>query len=437
MMKIYLDYAAATPVDPEVLRAMQPYFSEKFYNPSALYLDARATAKDVQDARAKIAKQLGVRPSEIIFTAGGTESDNLAIRGVMEQFPNANLVISAIEHEAVLKPAHLYNYKEAPVNSDGVVDLKVLEKLIDSKTVLVSIMYANNEIGTIQPLREIAQIIKSKIESRKLAKSALPLFFHTDACQATNYLHVQANKLGVDMMTVSASKIYGPKQMGGLYLNARVKLSPQILGGGQEHGMRSGTENVAGIVGFATALDIVQNNRLKEVARMHRLQELSLDLIRQKIPAATINGSSKHRLPNNIHITIPGQDNERLIMLLDEKGIQCAAGSACSASNEEPSHVLSALGLTDKAAQSSLRLTMGRDTDERSIRYAIEELALAVYTTFDSPKIVHSQSELSRAKTVLSEGEVAVATSREEKPFVADRIRSGDGGVSGKSSKEL
>lgn len=374
MQRIYLDYAAATPLDPAVLKTMEIYMARDFHNPSALYLDAKKVSKDIETARADIAKWLGARPGEIIFTAGGTESDNLAIRGVMDQFPGSNVVVSAIEHEAVLKPAHQYSCREAVVEPDGTISLDALEKLIDDKTVLVSIMYANNEVGTIQPLAQTAKLLK-KIQKKRLQRAnKLPLYFHTDACQAANYLHLQASRLGVDLLTLNAGKIYGPKQVGALYIRAGIRLKPQILGGGQEWGMRSGTENVAGIIGFAKALDIAQERRESEARRLTQLQQLALDLLQQKLPEAVVNGA-KHRLPNNIHVTLPGQDNERLIMALDEVGIQAAAGSACSASNEEPSHVLKAMGISDKDAQASLRLTMGRTTTENSITKAVNTLA--------------------------------------------------------------
>ncbi|HSX27387.1 MAG TPA: cysteine desulfurase family protein [Patescibacteria group bacterium] len=375
MKKIYLDYAAATPVDKAVMKAMEPYFSERFYNPSALYLSAKSVTQDITKARQTVAGWLGAKPAEIIFTAGGTESDNLAIRGVMEKFPTGNLVVSAIEHEAVLEPAKLYKHKIAPVNPDGVVDLKTLRKLIDNTTVLVSIMYANNEIGTIEPLRSVGVILDEVRTERRKKGNNLPLYFHTDACQAANYLDLHVSRLGVDLMTLNAGKIYGPKQCGALYIGAEIEIAPQILGGGQERGQRSGTENVAAIVGFATALDLVQKNRHEEANRLNKLQKMAFKIIKERLPGAVINGSQKHRLPNNIHLTIPGQDNERLIMALDEKAILCAAGSACSASKEQPSHVLRATGLTDEEARSSLRLTMGQGTNENDLKYVLETFA--------------------------------------------------------------
>jgi cysteine desulfurase len=370
--RIYLDYAAATPVDGRVLKAMQPYFTEKFYNPSATYLAARAVAKDLVEARGKVAYWLGARPSEVIFTAGGTEANNLAIRGVMQKHPEANVVVSAVEHESVLAPAEAFDCRIAPVGKDGTVDFDKLAELIDENTVLVSVMYANNEVGTIQPIREVARIIKDK-RAQRTAK--LPLYFHTDACQAVNYLDLHASRLGVDMMTLNGGKIYGPKQSGALFVHSNVELEPLILGGGQERAMRSGTENVAASIGLSVALDVAQTMRHEETRRLQELQKYFFEQITEKIPSAFINGSLKKRLPNNVHVTIPGTDNERLLVQLDEAGILAAAGSACSASDEEPSHVLQAMGLGDEDAQASLRFTMGRETDRREIEHTAEELA--------------------------------------------------------------
>ncbi len=375
---IYLDHAAATPVDPAVLAAMRPYFAEKFYNPSALYLAAKEVAADVVAARARVAGWLGVRPGEIVFTAGGTEANNLAIHGVMRRFPQGNLVVSAIEHESVLKPAEQYAARHASVLPDGQIDLAALERLIDGETVLVSIMYANNEIGIIEPLRKITELIEAVRKDRHKAGNDLPLYVHTDACQAAAYLDLHTARLGVDLMTINGGKIYGPKQSGALFVRAGADLAPQILGGGQERGVRSGTENVAGVAGLGAALDLVQSGRHEETVRLQRLQKLFIGLLAEKLPQARLNGSRKQRLPNNIHVTLPGTDNERLIMALDEAGIQAAAGSACSASNEEPSHVLQAIGLNKAGAQASLRFTMGRSTDEQAVRRTIDQLAAVV-----------------------------------------------------------
>lgn len=377
---IYLDYAAATPMDMRVIAAMQPYLTERFYNPSALYLSAKAVAKDIAEARATIAKNLGARPGEVIFTAGGTEANNLAIHGVMRQYPEGNMVVSAIEHDSVLHPAKEYAHKLLAVQEDGRVEADALEELIDDHTVLVSVIYANNEIGTVQSLASISNTLKKLQDSRKNRGINRPLYFHTDACQAPNYLDVHASRLGVDLMSINGGKIYGPKQSGALFVRAGVRLAPVIQGGGQEFGLRSGTENVSQIIGLATSLQLAAKKRDTETNRMKQLQQLFFGLVKERIPAARLNGSLRHRLPNNVHLTIDGTDNERLIMALDESGIQAAAGSACSASNDEPSHVLRALGMTVAEAQASLRFTMGRQTTEQQIRTTVDTLAeLVVY----------------------------------------------------------
>ncbi len=378
MKAIYLDYAAATPLEPAVLAAMQPFFSERFYNPSASYLAGHDVSQSIRQARAGVASWLGARPSEIVFTAGGTEANNLAINGVMQAHPGANVVISAVEHESVIKPAGQYQHKTAKVLPDGVIDVQDLQKLIDDKTVLVSVMYANNEIGTIEPLRQVGQILAKIKQKRAADGNTTPLYFHTDACQAAAYLDLHAGRLGVDLMSINGGKIYGPKQSGALYIKTGTKLRAQILGGGQESGARSGTENVAFIIGLAKALDLVQSRRKVETVRLQQLQKLFIKLLSTPSAKFTVNGSRQHRLPGNVHITIPGTDNERLMMQLDERGIMCAVGSACSATSEEPSHVLQAIGLSDKDARSSLRFSMGHQTTEAEIRRSAETILTCI-----------------------------------------------------------
>ena len=371
---IYLDHAAATPLDSEVLAVMQPFFAGQFYNPSATYMAAQQVRQALESARGDVAAVLGARASEIIFTAGGTESDNLAIAGILQQFPEANVVVSAIEHDAVLEPARQFNCSAALVTEQGIVDLADLEARINDQTVLVSVMYANNEVGTIQPIRQISQLLERIRDERRKAGNKLPLYFHTDACQAANYLDLQVSRLGVDLMTLNGGKIYGPKQSGVLYVSSRVQLQPLIRGGGQERNLRSGTENVAGAVGFAKALQLAQARRHEESRRLGELQTLAFRLVAEKLPQARVNGSLRHRLPNNVHVTLPGQDNERLLVELDERGILAAAGSACSAADEEPSHVLRAMGCSDTEAQASLRLTIGRETTETDIQMFVDTL---------------------------------------------------------------
>jgi len=378
MNTIYLDYAAATPMDSDVMAVMQPYLADRFFNPSATYAAAQAVRKDLETARSQVAHWLGARTAEVAFTAGGTEANNIAIRGVMTSFPNGNLVTTAIEHESVLATVQQFVHHEAPVGPDGIVDVEALLKLIDERTVLVSVMYANNEVGAIQPIRQLSSELEKIREARRQQGNILPLYLHTDAAQAAAYLDLHVSRLGVDLLTLNAGKIYGPKQVGGLYVASHVRLMSQLTGGGQERGLRSGTENVAGVIGFARALELVQARRHEEVRRLQGLQTLFFDSLTAQIPTVIVNGSRTHRLPNNVHITLPGQDNERLIFALDEAGILCAAGSACSASNEEPSHVLRAMGVSETDAQASLRFTMGLQTTEIQIAQAVAVLKQAL-----------------------------------------------------------
>lgn len=376
---IYLDHAAATPVDAAVLAAMQPYYQVQFFNPSATYRAARNVHNDLEVARGRVAHWLGARANEIVFTAGGSEANNLAIHGVMRQYPEANIVVSAIEHESVLEPAARYTHKLAPVHADGRVDGDQLKTLVDDRTVLVSIMYANNEVGTVQAIKEITQTIQEIKTARRKNGNNLPLYFHTDACQAANYLDLQVARLGVDLMTLNGGKIYGPKQSGALYVKAGITLIPLIDGGGQERGLRSGTENVVNAVGLAAALDMVQTDRHTEGERLLALQTDFVKKLEQAIPSIVVNGSQKYRLPNNVHVTLPNADNERILFALDEQGILAAAGSACSASDEEPSHVLKAMGISDQDAQASLRFTMGRNTTQDMVDRTVAALQ-AIYS---------------------------------------------------------
>lgn len=372
MSEIYLDYAAATPLDPLVLSVMQPYLTEVFYNPSATYAGARTARQALLNARSKVARVLGAKPSEIIFTAGGTEANNLAIHGIMRRFTDSNIVVSSIEHSAVLKPAAKYSCLQAPVNAQGIVTADSFAAAITDQTVLVSCMYANNEIGTVQPIKAIAKICEDVRRARRSAGNNLPLYMHVDACQAPNYLDVQVARLGADLVSFNGSKIYGPKQSGVLFVKGGIVLEPLIDGGGQERGLRSGTENLAGAVGFAAALELAATMRKNETQRLQELQNYWYELLEQKIPSAILNGSRTQRLPNNIHISIPGIDNERLLFALDEAGVMAAAGSACSASSQTPSTVLAALGIDDATAQTSLRFTMGRATTREDLEQTVD-----------------------------------------------------------------
>jgi cysteine desulfurase len=374
MRQIYLDYAAATPMDPEVLKAMEPFFSERFYNPSAGYLAGRDSRRRLEYIRHKAAIVMGSRPAEIIFTAGATEANNLAIQGVMHQFPQAKVLTSAIEHESVLEPARLFAHREIPTDQNGLIILNKLSNLVDDETVLISVMLVNNEIGTIQPLKEIADLVENISKQRQAQGNKLPLYLHTDAAQAANYLDLHVSRLGIDMMSINGGKIYGPKQSGILYVKAGTKLKPLIIGGGQEFGLRSGTENIAAAAGLATALQTAQARRAAEVRRLTALRVELEKLLAAQLPASVINGY-KNRAPHLISVTIPGSDNERLMMELDEAGIMCAVGSACSAGRDEASHVLTAIGLSEAVARSTLRFSLGRQTTMNEIKKVAGQLA--------------------------------------------------------------
>lgn len=367
---VYLDHAAATPMSNKVLRAMQPYFQEQFYNPSALYLASKHVKAELDQARQTVARVLGVRHSEIIFTAGGTEANNLAIHGVMGAAEDDSMVVvSAIEHDSVLKAAERHAHQVCPVSPKGQVEIAQLKEAITDETVLVSVMHVNNELGTIQPIQKISQMISDIRAQRQKNGITRPLYLHCDASQSANYVPLLPQKLGVDLMTVNGGKLYGPKQTGVLYVRSGVLLRPQLDGGGQESGWRSGTENIAGCVGFATALEEAVTKRASEVTRLEVLQKLFVTSLTEHFPTAQLN--SRDSMVNFVHVSFPGVDNERLVMALDERGVQCAVGSACSASSDEPSHVLTAIGMSSAEAETSVRFTMGRATTQEDIEYVI------------------------------------------------------------------
>ncbi len=375
MKSIYLDYAAATPLDKRVADLMQPFASDKFFNPSSDYQAAREVKAILNLARSQVATVLGSKPGEIIFCAGGTEANNLAIKGVMQRYPEARMLVSAVEHESVLAPAALFDHAKLKVDPDGRLDLEDLINQLDGRTVLVSVMYANNEVGTIQPLKPIAAIINAERAKRRAEGNRLPLLFHTDACQAGNFLDLHVSRLGVDLMSLNGGKVYGPKQSGALYVRAGATLSPVIDGGRQESGLRSGTENVSADIGFAAALSLAQKRRAKQSDLQTKLRDYFIkELYANFKSLVTINGSRKQRLPNNVHATFKNQDNEALLIKLDQAGIMAAAGSACSAARSESSHVLLAMGLADSDARASLRFTLGRNTTKAEIDRVIAVL---------------------------------------------------------------
>ncbi len=376
--EVYLDNAATTKTDPKVLEAMLPYFSEHYGNPSSMYKLGHESKMVIDEAREEIAKILGgVRPDEILFTSGGTESDNLAILGSARKNKEKknHIITSKIEHHAVLHPCEKlekegFEVTYLPVDKYGLVNPKDVKNALRKDTVLVSIMYANNEIGTIEPISEIAEVIKN---FKKENKTQFP-YFHTDACQAAGYLNLNINDLGVDMLTLNGSKIYGPKGIGILYLKTGVKIEPLVYGGGQEKNLRSGTENIAGIVGLTKALKLADEKKEEETERLLKLGKKLKEEILKTIPKTFLNGHPEKRLPNNINITILDIEGEALILHLDQYGIYTSTGSACTSHSLDPSHVILAIGLPYEAAHGSLRFALGRYTTEEDIDYVLEKL---------------------------------------------------------------
>jgi cysteine desulfurase len=386
--RIYLDHAASTPLEQKVERAMRPFGENVFGNPSSIYKEGREAKKAMDMARAEIAKTIGAHADEIIFTSGGTESDNLAIFGILgsshlisSRFNPAvggtpsHIITSKIEHHAVLNTCKALEKQGIEVTyldvgKEGVVKAEDVKKAIKPNTILVSIMDANNEIGTIQPIAEIGKIIKNY---RREKQSTYP-YFHTDACQAAGYLDLDVNKLGVDLLTINGSKIYGPKGVGALYAKRGLNLEPMILGGEQERNKRAGTENVAGIVGLAEALKLAQKNRAKESARLEKLRDYFIKKLTMSVPDTYLNGSAKERLPNNINVSILGVEGEAMVLYLDEAGISASTGSACSSTSLDPSHVIMALGRSHLYSHGSLRFSLGKSSTKTDIDYVLKVL---------------------------------------------------------------
>lgn len=367
---VYLDHAATTPLAPEVRAAMEPFWSENFGNPSSIYQLGIRAKEALNQARNKIAQILKARPNEIIFTSGGTESANLAILGLSQALRRGHIITTKIEHPAVLN-AVLALKKERftttflPVDKYGLVNPEQIKKAIKPNTILVSVMYANNEIGTIEPIAEIGKMLK-KINHK--------IYFHTDACQAAGYLDLDVNKLGVDFLTLNGSKIYGPKGAGILYVRTGTPLQPLIFGGGQENGLRPGTENVPAYIGLSKSLELVQKNKNKETKRLKKLSQKLIVGILKTIPKSFLNGHPQKRLSNNVNVTILDIEGESLLLYLDHYGIDASTGSACHSQNLKPSHVLQAIGLPREIIHGSLRLTLGKNTTDKDIDYVLKTL---------------------------------------------------------------
>lgn len=372
-MTIYLDHAAATPLDPAVLAAMQPYFSDMFYNPSSPYAPAIAVRRDYDAAKSRIAAILGAQAGEITMTAGATESVNLAFAS-----GTGHVIATTIEHQAVLAAAARHDHTLVAVDQHGRVDPEVVRQAVRPDTWLISIGLANNEIGTVQPLAKVAEIIREIRAERLETGNHTPLYLHSDASQGVGQIDVNVARIGVDMLTINAAKIYGPKQVGLLYAARSIELQPQIVGGGQEQGRRSGTENVAGVIGMAAALERADAARKSEV---HRLAQLRDELERRLIAAfsdAVVSGHKKHRLAGHLHISFPNIDAERLVFALESRDVLVATGSACAANKGTRSHVLTAIGLAPEVADGSLRLTLGKSIDAQAVETAAAYIIDAV-----------------------------------------------------------
>ncbi len=365
---IYLDHAATTYLDPRVKKEMDKCYSDVYGNPGSLHSIGREANELVETSRETIANTLNCKPKEIIFTSGGTESINLAIKGVAFKKEKGHIITSKIEHPAVLDTCRFLEKKGFQVtylNVDkfGLVNPKDVEKAIKKDTILISIMYANNEIGTIEPIKEIGRIARRN-----------KILFHTDACQAAGALDLDVNQLNVDLMTLNGSKIYGPKGVGILYKSKEVKLEPLMHGGGQEFGLRSGTENVPGIVGFAKALELAQSSKEKENARLIKLRDYLISSVLSKIEKSFLNGHPKKRLPNNINISFLDVEGESVLLYLDHQGIEVSTGSACSSQKLEISPTLNAIGLIHDAAHGSIRFSLGHQTTKKDIDYTVKAL---------------------------------------------------------------
>jgi len=374
MKRIYLDYAATTPTDPEVAKAMLPYLTQAYGNPSSLHSFGLEAKEAIEEARSSIAASIGARSSEIIFTSGGTEADNLAIKGIALQSTTRgnHIITSSIEHPAVLETCKFLEKQGdrityLPVDSNGLVDPDDLKKAITGKTILVSTMHANNEVGTIEPIADIAQITK---------EAEIP--FHTDAVQTFGHIPVNVKSLGIDLLSISAHKLYGPKGIGALYVRKGVELTPLLHGGGQENKLRSSTENTASIVGFAKAVELTVQEIPGEIIRLTALRNRLIEGILEKINDTRLNGHPLLRLPNNINASIDYIEGESVMLNLDLDGICVSTGSACSSSDHGPSHVLLAMGLPREQAYSSLRITLGKWTTETDIEHILDSLTKIV-----------------------------------------------------------
>ena len=371
MDRIYLDYAATSPVLPEVLDAMLPFFMSCFGNPSGIHENGRETRKAVEQARREVAETLGAESREIVFTSGGSEGDNLAIEGTafaLREKGN-HIITSQIEHHAVLNTCRWlekqgFRVTYLPVDASGLVDPDSVRDAIGNDTVLVSIMTANNEIGTVEPVSEIGEICREK-----------GVLFHTDAVQAIGMMNIHAAEINADLISLSAHKFHGPKGTGALYIRKGTKLESLIHGGAQERGLRAGTENVPGIVGMGKAITVAAKEREENQQRIRELRDQMIRIVLERIPGSQLNGHPEKRLANNCHFSFAGIESEALLLRLDLAGISVSGGSACTSGSMEPSHVLQAIGLKDEMLKSGIRMTMGRETTREEIEKTAEKMS--------------------------------------------------------------
>ncbi|MGB8645041.1 MAG: cysteine desulfurase family protein [Anaerolineae bacterium] len=374
-ISIYLDHSATTPVDPRVRDAMLPYFAEVFGNPSSLHRFGQRAMGAVDEARRTVAEILHAGPNDVVFTANGTEADNLALRGVA--FANRkrgnHIITTPIEHHAILNTCNQlerefgFEITRVPVNRQGVVDPDEIARAITDRTILISVMYANNEVGTVEPLHEISKIARAR-----------GVYLHTDAVQAGGYLDVNVENLGVDLMSLGAHKFHGPKGVGALYVRPGVPLLPMQTGGSHERGRRAGTENVPYIAGFAAALALAQSERETTNARLRAMRERLVEGLLEAIPGAEFTGHPTNRLPGHSSFVIPGAVGDEMVFALDLAGIAVSTGSACTAGSLEPSHVLAAMGYPADLARGALRVTTGRGNTDEEIEYAMRTIPAAI-----------------------------------------------------------
>lgn len=370
----YFDYAAATPLDDRVLGVMHPFFCDDFYNPSSPYEPARKVRQQVEDARARIARLIGTRPDELHFTAGATEAINILFHSVLLD-DTAQVVTITTEHAAVLEVAKLHSHTFVKVDDKGRVTPEAIADAITPTTQLVSVSLVNNEVGTVHPIKAISQAVQRIRDQRRRENDTTPLYLHVDASQGVGMVDIHAGRLGVDAMTLNAAKVYGPKQLGVLWAKSTIVRRPLIAGGGQEMGVRSGTENVPAIIGAARAFEIAEDMRKHETHRLLGLRNYFEKKLQETLPDAIIQGAKKHHIASIMTVSFPGVDAERILFSLEARGILVATGAACAANKNTVSHVLTALGLSYEEIAGSIRISFGRATEEASVDVLVDALA--------------------------------------------------------------